>query len=881
MDSENKVQYFCINSSNEFKIMNDMHQALVRDNFQKILHRYDEDTYGKALNMFFARIIQLKTNVDLYAQNLNLLEKYLSMNQIKEIKDISKEMNFLLNYNFNGEFFLTKEIAENIGPIIFYGFSKLKSKFKQYLIKSYADLKEKLEIIKFNQIDLLNEYYNQELLDEKNADKNLPKYIFRKEPYTTNDGKVFCKEHKTLPNEIILLINKLQYVKTLTFKIDDINKGGNNTENTKETTNKNSNDKKMEILLYIIILLNVQWLLPNIILVNFDLANSSLSNALIDLMSLKISQDLQSINIFEKKTFYTNERFSQSDLYNYEMLLKPKEKQSKKDEDDGDNIESDVFQVFNEIKRISNQKRQEKFKKEAAKNKESKKDNKKVVNKKNKKVEKSEEKDEDDINYDEDLIDDEEKKLNTQIIREIYNDYVNRHIKELDMTLITASFIRLWEKLPALNIKCPDIFNNEIKGSFLIKSIKIINDLSFFNLLNEVRKLNMLNIEFNCLDYINFAKILGLINANVNLCVIRLILFGNDKYYSPGGIYKLLYDLNESNLAQVNKEIINKKGNQNISNTDFEEVVLNYYFLEKLQNNLEILFSTFKHHRKTLNEFVSVINLPSLLINNDRYNLSFIKFIINILIYLIFDKHEVRIIKIISPLLKFDSRKYPLLNDLFNKITEVQYHKNLLNLHTLYLQFDFCHMENITKLITVNLNTINIGNLDIPTFYAIAEKITSEEFLNESKLMNVKIILKENIYKYDENMRKHIVAIFKYYAKNMATMELITKLKVKYEDLVEIMNEIKKTHINKYLITFHESSKTFIDKVTSDILPEVTTLNKTSEEKLHLLTKLIITNDNEESEENDEEKKKENRKKIFKNIKMLYLDRKEINFDLN
>jgi hypothetical protein len=64
-------------------------------------------------------------------------------------------------------------------------------------------------------------------------------------------------------------------------------------------------------------------------------------------------------------------------------------------------------------------------------------------------------------------------------------------------------------------------------------------------------------------------------------------------------------------------------------------------------------------------------------------------------------------------------------------------------------------MENITKLITVNLNTINIGNLDIPTFYAIAEKITSEEFLNESKLMNVKIILKENIYKYDENMKKH------------------------------------------------------------------------------------------------------------------------------
>ena len=73
-------------------------------------------------------------------------------------------MNFLLNYNFNDEFFLTKEMAENIGTILFYGFHKLKTKFKFYLIKSYADFKEKIERIKFNQFDLLNQYYNLYLL---------------------------------------------------------------------------------------------------------------------------------------------------------------------------------------------------------------------------------------------------------------------------------------------------------------------------------------------------------------------------------------------------------------------------------------------------------------------------------------------------------------------------------------------------------------------------------------------------------------------------------------------------------------------------------------------------------------------------------------------
>ena len=164
-----------------------------------------------------------------------------------------------------------------------------------------------------------------------------------------------------------------------------------------------------------------------------------------------------------------------------------------------------------------------------------------------------------DINYDEGVIDEEEKKLNIMIIRELYSNYINKHTKELDMIIITASFIRLWDKLHALNIKCPDIFNSEIKESFFLKNIKIYNDLSFLNLLTEIKKLNILNIEFNCLDYMNFAKVLGLINTNINLSVLRLILFSNDKFYSPGGIYKLLYDLNTPNLTQINKEIIKKK----------------------------------------------------------------------------------------------------------------------------------------------------------------------------------------------------------------------------------------------------------------------------------------------------------------------------------
>ena len=828
MESEDKIEYFCINSSNEFKLLDDMHRAIVHDNFQKALLSSEESTYGNVFNIFFNKIVPIKSNTDLYSQNLSLLEKYFSIIQSKDIKNIDNSMNFLLNYNFNGEFCLTKDIAESIGTILFYGFSKIKSKYKLYLIKSQADFKEKIERIKFEQVDLLNEYYNLELLDNK-ENKKLPKYVYRKDPYVTNDGKVFCKENKLLPNEIILLINKLQYLKTLTFRIDDI-----------YSNNKNNAGNNLDVILYLIIFINVQWLLPNILVVNFDLTNNSLSNSLIDIMSLKLNQELQGINIFDKKTFYSNNQIPYSTIYNYEMMIKYKEKELEQKETPTKKT-TDIFHLFHQLKKNLN----------------------KQNNPKNNNVKKPE--------------------TNKEIINSIYKKYITKNNKELDMIVITASFIRIWDKLHALNIKCPDTFNSEIKESFYLKNIKIYNDLSFLNLLTEIKKLNILNIEFNCLDYMNFAKILRLISSNFNLSTLRLIFFSNDKFYSPGGIYKLLNDLNEKSIIQINKNILKKKNSQNLKNTDFEELILNYYLLEKFQQNLEILCSLIKHHRKSLIEFVIILNLPTILINNDRYNLSLIKFIINILIFLAFDKHEIKVIKIISPLLKLDPRKNPVLNDLFKKITEIQHEKYLSKVHTLYLQLNLCHMDDVTNLITKNLNTINIGNLDISTFNALCNKITSEEFINESKLINLKIVLQGSITKYDEEIKQNIIKLFKYTSKNMATMELITKLKVNYEDLCEIMNEIKKNYVNKYLITFNEYSNAFIDKIIYNILPNVYKIDKINEQKLKILAKYIIKNNLGKNENDDEEKKMQLRKKVFNNVRMMLYEKKEkdIKFHLN
>ena len=796
-----KMNYICISSSNNFKIMDNMHIALVNDNFQKTLGIIEENSFGNFFQIFFNKIFPIKTNSDLYFQNIYLVDKYFS--QIKEIKDISESMNYMLNFDYKGEFILSKEMIEHIGNILLFGFTKIKNKFKLYLIKSYADFKEKLENIKFNQIDLLNEYYNQELFNKKTKNKNIKKYVYFKEPFKDNDGNILGKESKLLPNELILLINKLQYIKTISFQINNIFNDINN--------NTTSN---LEMIKYLIILINIQWLLPNILVVNYNLSNINLSNALIDIMSWKLFLENKSLYISEKKTYYPLYENSLLNTDNYDLIIKIKNRKKK------DNIFSKEKYLY--------------FEKDDS--------------------------DEDEYQLNDNNIDD-KKKSKKEEIKELYNEYINKFNKEFDLIIITTYFIRILDKLHALNIKCPDIFSSEIRETY--KDIKNAKDINFLNLLIDINQLNIINIEFNSLDFTNFEKILGIINSNINLSSLKLTFFSYNKFYSSGGLFKLLNDINDPDL---NLDLLD-------NNNNLENNLLNLFFLDKYQNNLEILCTLIKNRKKTLNELSLLLNIPNILLNNDNYILSLIKFIINIFIFLCFEKNNIKIFKLITPLIKFDNRKTIFLNEFFGRIDK----NNLEKIHTLYLQLNFCRINNIVYLIHTNLNTLNIGNLDFYTFSSFVDKYTSDEFISESKLTNIKIILNEGIIEYNNEIKDNYLKLFKKNPKNLMNFEIITNIKINSQQLYELLNIIKKNYVNKYIISFNHHSKIYIDEINKKEIPKIVVLNKEIEQKLKDITKLIII----KIKKNDDTENKgfELRKKIFNNIKLMLFDKKDIKLE--
>ena len=107
--------------------------------------------------------------------------------------------------------------------------------------------------------------------------------------------------------------------------------------------------------------------------------------------------------------------------------------------------------------------------------------------------------------------------------------------------------------------------------------------------------------------------------------------------------------------------------------------------------------------------------------------------------------------------------------------------------------------------------------------------------------------------------------------------EIITNIKINYEQLHELIIAIKKNYINKYIITFNKESKSAVDEIINKDLPYVVNLNKENEQHLKMLTKIIKGKIKENTD--DKNKSFELRKKVFNNIKTFLFDKKDIKFE--
>ena len=364
-----------------------------------------------------------------------------------------------------------------------------------------------------------------------------------------------------------------------------------------------------------------------------------------------------------------------------------------------------------------------------------------------------------------------------------------------EMVLIILLFFGAFEKLENLELILFDIYYSEFISYFKEKiKIKIENFHIFDLVYNKLIELKSLNLEINSFDLITFDKILNIL-YNSNASTIKLSLFANEYIYSSPLLYKIYCQNIKSKLM---KENINN--NIQIFNEEFYKRIYPY-FKKDLNNLFEIL------KNKKLSEIGINLKIPPEIINDEKYIIIIIKFIINIFILYYDDKEsKTRELSIVSPSLVINGKKYLFFDEflLNNNI-------NNENLLILDIRLKLYNIKNLHKFIPQNLRILNIADLDIFSLKYFIDNITDYKFIKNSSLQQLTIRINNTIQKFDEEIKLIFAKLFNINIQNLL-IYLYTNIIIELEDYKAIIDLLQSNWIYCYCLSFNIESRPIIKK---------------------------------------------------------------------
>jgi len=488
-----------------------------------------------------------------------------------------------------------------------------------------------------------------------------------------------------IPNEILLLKYIFQGIKHINLNLNKM--------------------AKNNILPFIIIILNADWLFPFVFEVDMDFRYETFQN------------DINNLYLTNEKLFYINYLKNKPNNYEDIYLL-----DDNNDKDGNINYEEIIGepQILNLIKNDFD-KSNDPFIKEKLF------DNNNNIN---------------------NTIENDSNLIRFNNINENYTNLLIKNENTFDVILCFFYLIKKIKYLKTLNITMPNGFIKEnielikIRNILEIESYDISN-IDLFEYISTISSINSFNITFNCLEKKTFENVLFIIQNNYNLYEIKLDFFPNDAINSQN-LIKISEEcgiLNDLNLEKYQKNIIMNKR---------IEKILKGKLLELFEINLEKLFLLFQT-KKNLEKLEIIIKLPNIFLSkdkeNEKYYLVIIKFIFNLIILLHEEKLNLKEFIIKLPFFNFDNRTYPVISEVFEKINLLRKNPQL---KVLIFEIPIFKIYNIQNLISINLQNLQIGELDLETFNNFIQFYQSKEFLQNSQLRILNISLNKTMVKYKD-----------------------------------------------------------------------------------------------------------------------------------
>ena len=196
-----------------------------------------------------------------------------------------------------------------------------------------------------------------------------------------------------------------------------------------------------------------------------------------------------------------------------------------------------------------------------------------------------------------------------------------------------------------------------------------LDQTHFLILLNKLENLTEVEFSFNSLDDKSFDYIHGIIYKNSNISSLKLCFFTPDINYFDDSLFYLCSSkkIGLTKLFQEQREYEMKY--QLYSNKSMNDYILDVKLFEPFCINLSNLFNLIKTKSLgKLNELIFRFDIPLSLLEKEKYNIIIIKFIINILIMITFQKNIIHTLKLLSPQLELDCSKRPYIRQLFKEI---------------------------------------------------------------------------------------------------------------------------------------------------------------------------------------------------------------------
>jgi hypothetical protein len=802
-DTGNYLNYIKINGLDKLEeIDNDAYiqQCIM---FSSALAQENENNIGQEINKFFNLILTENKEGEPLKVNIAISNRY-----TKE-KNVDKQIDFILNTKFGSDIALNSEISENIAIILTTIYQKIQSKYK---FNSFDELVNKINNYDTSTKDILRQYLitDEELKRREliystpvKADYEINRFISsspnKKRKSDPNNNDIIKKNISTIsqskskkekiiyefkeqendknfpfPIEMLILKQKFQMIKRLKliisnsrskndkniFDSDSFIEGDNasfvNISFSSSVSEKNLKQKDVQNIIFV--LLNLNWLFPNIIEIEIDLSNDNIMKDQIGVYKsgLKFFSKILKRNL--KNTDYSQNKIKK---INYDPLH--------------GSIFENYFPVEDNVEECSSD------------------SNTSFSLKVNSFPD-----------LDENLINSEnENKVVYNYIEDTqYNSFDNlikRFQCTFQMIIIYAFFISKIPKLFFCNFTIPFTFENEILRMLQIEQI-YLPDFNLLSFLSDAKMIKI-TIDFNALDNKAFQEVLSLLFKNNNLSICQLNFFPSENYFIPELLLKLLQDCNSNykitSKSQFDKSILGK-----IEPYEDVDIFLFKKLSEYFEININKLFQTISI-RSTVKELSLIFNIPSLIKKMDFYIRVILKFIINIFIAIDNMKLTLSTFNLQTSNFFFDGNKYPFLDEFFGKLCIYSNHELILS--KLTCQMKFKNITNIYRIIPYNVTQLSIGELDYQTFIHFTEYITSSQFSRHSQLYKLKLYLSNNLINIDE-CYEYLLRLITEYPKGLKEIGINTHFIIKKEQMDNLLKSVDYNTIESLYMNFNNQS---------------------------------------------------------------------------